>query len=73
MIPKNSINMLASLNIFSLPITRQDVSPYDDEDQLATEIACSLHESTLDQLVPDINPDDFEKLYQWFLSLARQS
>jgi len=67
MIPKTSINTLAFLNIFSLPVARQDVSPYDDEDQLAAEMACALCESVPNQLLPDIDPGDFEKLYSRFL------
>lgn len=68
MIPKTSKNTLCSLNIFSLPVTQRVVSPYDDEEQLATEMAQALSEHMQDQPLPDIDPDDFEKLYRWFLS-----
>ena len=63
---KTSIRPFASLNIFSLSATQQAESTYDEE--LAAEIACYAHEHTADQPIPDIDPDDFEKLYRWFLT-----
>ena len=54
--------------IISLPVTQQVGCPYGDENQLAAEMANHLQMHTQDQLQPDIDPEDFEKLYQWFLS-----
>jgi len=65
---QTSINALSLPTIFLPPDARQDVCPFDDEEQLAAEMARSLPEHMLDQPLPDIDPDDFEKLYHWFLS-----
>ena len=65
---KPSERSIASLNIFALPLAQYVASPFDDEDQLAAELACALHEHTPDQPLPDIEPDDFEKIYSWFLA-----
>jgi hypothetical protein len=67
-ITRTSINALSLPTIFSLPDARQDVCPFDDEDQLAAEMAHTLLDITQDQPLPDIDPDDFEKLYHWFYS-----
>ena len=68
MVPQTSTNTQSHLDIFSLPVHQRAVFPYDDEEQLAVEMAQALSEHVQDQPLPDIDPDDFEKIYRWFLS-----
>ena len=39
-----------------------------DEDELANEMSASFSNTVSNTPAPDIDPDDFERLYQWFLS-----
>ena len=68
MIPKNSIKTRSFPISFSIPATQPDIYCDDDEDQLAAEMERSLLDIMQDQPLPDIDPDDFEKLYHWFYS-----
>ena len=45
-----------------------DVWEFIDENELANEMTASASNTFSNVLTPDIAPDDFEKLYQWFLS-----
>jgi hypothetical protein len=45
-----------------------DENFYEDERQLADEIAAPLPEELENQPQPEIDPDDFEELYTWFLA-----
>lgn len=39
------------------------------ENELANEMAASFSDKTISNApAPDIDPDDFERLYQWFIS-----
>jgi hypothetical protein len=56
------------LNLFSLPPICPDEIIYDDEQQLAAELSTPIPQGILNQPLPEIDPDEFELLYGWFLS-----
>ena len=56
------------LSPFSLLTARSGEVIYDDEQQLAAEFAAAFSKNHFTQPLPEIDPDDFEKLYTWFLS-----
>jgi hypothetical protein len=39
-----------------------------DENELASEMTASFSNTVSNTPAPEIDPDDFERLYQWFLS-----
>ncbi len=39
-----------------------------DEDELASELLARLPNSLNEQTIPEIDPNEFETMYQWFLS-----
>ncbi|MGW8251803.1 MAG: hypothetical protein ACWGO1_14260 [Anaerolineales bacterium] len=45
-----------------------DENFYHDEEQLAAELAAPLPESLTPQPLPEVDPDEFEKIYRWYLS-----
>jgi hypothetical protein len=47
---------------------RPDENFSEDEKQLADALAAHLPDSLAPQPLPEIDPDEFEKLYGWFLS-----
>jgi len=56
-----------------LPLPRErpahpDESFYEDEEQLADELAAALPEELENQPQPEIDPDEFDELYTWFLA-----
>lgn len=57
-----------SMNIFLLPVAETNAYIYDDEATLAIEMTQALPVHTQDQSRPEIDPDDFGELYQWFIS-----
>lgn len=66
----NTQNGLLIISIFNLvPVTpvHLDENFYQDEAQLAAELAAPLRKSQ-DQPLPDVEADEFETLYNWFLS-----
>jgi len=59
----------------SYPSTSQNNVPsgncpweFIDEDELANEMTASFPNTVSNTPAPEIDPDDFERLYQWFLS-----
>ena len=61
-------NLRCCMPIFLLPVAESNAYIYDDEATLAIEMAQALPVNTQDQARPEIDPDDFEELYQWFIS-----
>ena len=55
-------------HLFSLLTTQPEQSLFDEEQQLAAELTAALQKKIEYQRLPDIDPDDFEDLYTWFLS-----
>jgi len=64
-------------SIFTLPIytpvSSTGVSPKDmgyeiDEDDLASEMLAQLPDCFQDKPAPEVDPDEFEAAYKWFLS-----
>ena len=64
-------------NLFSLPVYVSlcpiEISPQDfgyeiNEDELASEMLVQLPDDLLGQTTPEVNPDEFETVYKWFLS-----
>jgi len=58
-------------NLFLITPTlepRLDESFYEDEGQLAAELATQLPDGLVTQPLPEVDLDEFEKLYIWFLS-----
>ena len=64
-------------SIFSLPvyipisttsITAKEIGYEIDEDDLAREMLAPLPTSLQDQPAPQVDPDEFDKIYKWFLS-----
>ena len=64
-------------NIFSLPlsipmgpveISSQDFGYEINEDDLASEMLVQLPDNLLGQTPPEVDPDEFESIYKWFLS-----
>ena len=64
-------------NIFSLalsiPTSPIEISPQDfgyeiNEDELASEMRVQLPDDLIWQPIPEVDPDDFETVYNWFLS-----
>lgn len=47
---------------------RSDENFYEDEGQLAGDLAAPLPEEFENLPQPEIDPDDFEELYTWFLA-----
>jgi hypothetical protein len=46
----------------------RDAYFFEDEEQLAMELAAPLPDGLVPQHLPEVDPDEFEKLYIWFLS-----
>jgi hypothetical protein len=61
-------NLTSIFDLFTLPSTKPDDAIQNDDEQLATEMAEPLLICSTSQPLPDIDPDDFEELYKWFLS-----
>ena len=64
-------------NLFSLPFcipkSPIEISPQEfgyeiNEDDLASEMLVQLPDDLLGQTTPEVNPDEFETVYKWFLS-----
>ena len=64
-------------NLFSLPVYVPlcpiEISPQDfgyeiNEDELASEMRVQLPDDLIWQPIPEVDPDDFETVYNWFLS-----
>ncbi|HLE51735.1 MAG TPA: hypothetical protein VI755_06710 [Anaerolineales bacterium] len=64
-------------NLFSLPVYVSlcpiEISPQDfgyeiNEDELASEMRVQLPDDLIWQPIPEVDPDDFETVYNWFLS-----
>ncbi|HEX6305430.1 MAG TPA: hypothetical protein VFZ76_14645 [Anaerolineales bacterium] len=49
-------------------VSRQDLGYEIDENDLARELQAQLSDSFEDQAIPEIDPDQFESIYCWFLS-----
>ena len=62
------VNFNTILDFFSLPLAPAETYFLDDEALLAAEMSDTLPCSVKTQPLPEIDPDDFESLYQWFLS-----
>jgi hypothetical protein len=45
-----------------------DENFYEDEEQLAADLAASLPDDLENQPQPDIDPEAFDELYAWFLT-----
>jgi hypothetical protein len=66
----SQIPTLSILNLF-LPVLATPLRPdenFYDEGQLADELPTWLPEGLVCPPPPEVDPDEFEKLYQWFLS-----
>jgi len=64
-------------NIFSLPLyipmgpiefSPQDLGYEINEDDLASEMLAQLPDDLLGQTTPEVDPEEFESIYKWFLS-----
>jgi hypothetical protein len=64
-------------NLFSLPVYVSlcpiEISPQDfgyeiNEDELASEMRVQLPDNLIWQPIPEVDPEDFETVYKWFLS-----
>ena len=64
-------------NLFSLPLclpmSAIEISPQDfgyeiNEDELAGEMLVQLPDDLLGQTPPEVDRDEFESVYKWFLS-----
>lgn len=61
----------ATFDLFALTLeepVRPDENFYQDEGQLADNLAAPLPEDIENQPQPDIDPDEFDELYTWFLT-----
>jgi hypothetical protein len=64
-------------SIFSLPVyistpktslSAKEIGYEIDKDEMGSEVLAQLPASVKDQPAPQVDPDDFETLYKWFLS-----
>jgi hypothetical protein len=62
----NSTKFASIVALFTLTPAQPKTYTYADEVQLADEMAQMLPENP--QPLPEVAPEDFEKLYGWFLS-----
>jgi hypothetical protein len=61
----------ATFDLFTLTLeepVRPDENFYEDEQQLADDLATPLPEELENQPQPEIDPDAFDELYAWFLT-----
>lgn len=56
------------LNPITITIAILDEYIHGFEEQLAAEPACALPEGLAQSPLPEIDPDEFEHLYSWFLA-----
>ena len=68
MITQTLEKFITTLDLLSLPVAPAEKYHIDGETQLAAEMADALPASVELQTLPEIDPDDFEKLYGWFLA-----
>jgi len=45
-----------------------DCNFYENEEEVARELACPTPAILLDQPLLDVSPDEFESVFQWFLA-----
>ena len=62
-----SIDFIAASDFFSRPLALPEEYCCVEE-QLASEMSSSLPVKAQSQPLPEVAPDDFEKLYGWFIS-----
>ena len=56
-------------DMLSIAPTPLPENPFiEDEEEMAAELAASLPDCLQNQPLPDIEADEFEKVYSWFLS-----
>lgn len=67
--PRIRSKFVANL-FFITPIleSRWNENFYEDEEQLVVELATPLPDSLVPKSLPEVDPDEFEKLDIWFLS-----
>ena len=66
-----NIRSIFDANIFFITPdsgSHPDENFYPDEEQVAAELAVPLPGGLAPQPLPDVAPDEFEKLFGWFLS-----
>ena len=77
MINQAFVKTILFCNIFSLPLYIPmgpvEISPQDfgyeiNEDDLASEMLLQLPDNLVGQAPPEVDPDEFESIYKWFLS-----
>jgi hypothetical protein len=68
MTTQTKIHSISIFDLFILAPQRLDENFYEDEEQLAAELAAPLPGWLADQPLPEIDPDEFERLYTWFLA-----
>jgi hypothetical protein len=51
-----------------LQATPQDLGYEVNEEELAGEMLAQLQRSPVDQTAPEIDPEEFETIYHWFLA-----
>jgi hypothetical protein len=55
-------------SVRGLQARSQDLGYEISEDELARELCAFAAGQLVDQTIPEIDPDEFETVYQWFLS-----
>jgi hypothetical protein len=60
--------IISKFDFFTIIPDPLDEDFYGLEGQLAAELAAPLPDELAQPTLPEIDPDDFERLYQWFLA-----
>jgi len=61
-------HMISIFELFTVPQTPPDENFYGIEEHLAIELASQSTEDLTPAELPEIDPDEFEQLYGWFLA-----
>lgn len=51
-----------------LQTSPQDLGYEISQEELACEMLAQVHDNPVDQAVPEVDPEQFETIYQWFLA-----
>lgn len=68
MITKSQISLSSIFSLFTVANTHQNYYYYENEDDLAAELSAPRPDGINFQSLPEIDADEFEHLYTWFLS-----
>jgi len=68
MITESQINLISTFALFTVADSHQNDCYYENEEDLAAELSEPLPGGVSFQPLPEIDADEFEKLYTWFLS-----